>query len=142
MSVLLVEDDFNVRSTIQAMLREIGLSDIEGVSNGADALKYFDDEADDVVLIVCDWNMPQKTGIEFLREVRQSHPDLPFLLVTARADQESILSAKTAGVTAYLRKPFTLSDLKGRVTSLLGLTQTGEMIPLHAEKDRGESHEW
>jgi len=132
MSILLVEDDFNVRSTINAMLREIGFTEIEGVSNGADALRYFDDHADDVILVVCDWNMPQKTGIEFLREVRQSHPDLPFLLVTARADQESILSAKRAGVTGYLRKPFTLTGLNDRVTTLLGLSTTGEFQPTRA----------
>ncbi|PCJ70389.1 MAG: response regulator [Rhodobiaceae bacterium] len=119
MSVLLVEDDRNVRATVKSMLREIGLQDIYTCSNGADALRFFEEESSEVRLIICDWNMPQKTGIEFLREIRQSHPELPFLLITARADQESVIAAKDAHVTDYLRKPFTLADLKSRVTHIL-----------------------
>lgn len=117
--VLLAEDDNNVRITIKSMLQEMGIIHIHAVSNGAEAISYIDGGSNNISLIVCDWNMPHKTGIELLKDVRMSHPDLPFLMVTARADKDSVIAAKQSNVTAYICKPLTFNHFKDKVVSVL-----------------------
>lgn len=114
--VLLVEDEDNVRASLKSMLEEMGITKIKETSNGLEALGYFDAQPAEVDMIICDWNMPHKSGFEFLREIRQSRPELPFLMVTARADKISVLAARDNEVTAYVRKPFTFDELRGKIS--------------------------
>ena len=118
-NVLLVEDDVNVRTAIKGMLREMGISNIQEATDGVKALEYLDDHPDVLSLIVCDWNMPNKTGIGLLKDVRQAYPILPFLMVTARADKDSVLDAKNADVTGYICKPFSFEDFRKKVSTML-----------------------
>lgn len=122
--VLLVEDDPAVSATIEAMLNEMEIYAVVHMPDGAEALKYIDECFGAVSLIICDWNMPRKNGLEFLREVRQTLPDLPFLMVTARADKDSVLAAQAARVTNYITKPFTFETLKAKIEPLLELQET------------------
>lgn len=119
--VLLVDDDRNVILTVKAMLKDMGITHIFEAGDGKDALDFMDtgerDSSPD--LILCDWNMPKKTGFEFLREVRQAYPSIPFLMITARADESSVQDAMRAGVSDYLRKPFSLEELRRKVTGAL-----------------------
>lgn len=120
-SFLIVEDDSNVQLTLKLMLNEMGfaLTNISTASNGNAALKQLDEAKTPFSLIISDWNMPQKTGIDLLKEVRQAHPTMPFLMITARADKDSILDAKSNAVTAYIRKPVTFEALKTKIFSIL-----------------------
>jgi CheY-like chemotaxis protein len=118
-SVLLVEDDQNVRTAIRSMLTEMGVNHVFEAKDGRAALQYFEHDSEKVNLIICDWNMPHKTGIELLREVRQTRHDLPFLMITARADQQSVQAAKESHVTAYIRKPFTFDDMKVKMLAIM-----------------------
>ena len=118
--VLLVDDDRNVLLTIKAMLRDMGIKHIFEAQDGKVALDFIDaPKADPLDLILCDWNMPKKTGFEFLREIRQTYPLIPFLMITARADESSVQDAVQAGVSAYLRKPFSFDELQKKVTFAL-----------------------
>ncbi len=134
--VLLVEDDQNVRMSIKAMLQEIGITNIHEASDGQKALAKLDElsereengQDETISLIICDWNMPHKTGIEFLREVRQIHPEMPFLMVTARSDHESVTAAKENKVTGYIRKPFSFEDISKKVATILKI-QKVDMVP-------------
>ena len=119
MHVLIVDDDFNVKTTIDFMLKKMGVVNVEYASDGDYALQYLDDPQNRVDFIICDWNMPKKTGIELLREVRTVDPDLPFFLVTGRADPESIVTAKAAGVSGYILKPFSFKDFEKKLSILL-----------------------
>ncbi len=111
--VLLIEDDSNVRATLKAMLEEMNIYNIQEAENGIEALRYIDDNYFN--LILCDWNLPQKTGIELLREIRQSHPDVPFVMITARADKESVTLARENDVTSYICKPVNFQDLEKKI---------------------------
>lgn len=62
-------------------------------------------------MVLADWRMPEVTGLDILREVRASRPNLPFFMVTGAADAQSVLTAKRSGVTGYLRKPFSIDEL-------------------------------
>jgi two-component system chemotaxis response regulator CheY len=73
-----------------------------------------------VDFIISDWNMPQMTGIELLRKVRASEEfaDLPFLMVTAEAQQENIIEAVQAKVSNYIVKPFTAETLGQKIDKI------------------------
>ena len=87
--------------------------------DGNKALQVMGSSLYPIDIIVCDWNMPNKSGFEFLREIRQTHPTLPFLMITARADISSVSDARGAGVSGYIRKPFSYDELNSKVVELL-----------------------
>lgn len=117
-TVLIVEDEANVRFTIRAMLMEMGIEAVSEATSGEQALSVLASAPNDFRLILCDWNMPGMKGIDFLREVRKTYPIMSFIMITARADESSILEAKDANVTAYIRKPFSMNELKSKITLL------------------------
>ena len=59
--------------------------------------------------------MPHKNGANFLQDLRSKHPTLPFIMITGRADVNSVTDAVNYGVTAYIRKPFTLNELESKI---------------------------
>ncbi len=59
------------------------------------------------------------SGVELLRKVRDVDPSLPFLMVTGRSDKESVVEAKSSGVTAYIRKPFSPKQLEAKLRIIL-----------------------
>jgi len=117
-TVLIVEDEANVRFTIRAMLQEMGIEAVSEATGGQQALSVLEANPNAYRLILCDWNMPGMKGIDFLREVRKTNPLISFVMITARADETSILEAKDANVTAYIRKPFSSNELKSKINLL------------------------
>ena len=117
-TVLIVEDEANVRFTIRAMLQEMDITAVHESKDAAQALAAMADKPNFFRLVLCDWNMPGMKGIDFLKKVREDNPELPFIMITARADEPSILAAKDANVTAYIRKPFSSNELKSKVNLL------------------------
>ncbi|MDR1313964.1 MAG: response regulator, partial [Deltaproteobacteria bacterium] len=77
-------------------------------------------EIDKFDLIISDWNMPNMTGIELLRHVRGTEriKDIPFLMVTAEAQQENIIEAVKAKVSNYIVKPFTADTLNEKMEKI------------------------
>ena len=120
MSVLLVEDDNNTRATVRAMLWEMGISQVFEARDGREAMTHLDAvDHVDIGLVICDWNMPYNTGLEVLMEVRGRYPDLSFLMITGRADTNSVIDARNAGVNGYIRKPFSMKELEQKILSIL-----------------------
>jgi two-component system chemotaxis response regulator CheY len=117
LNILLAEDDSHVRMTIRSMLLEMSIRSIKEVADGQEALHELE-SSDKPDLIICDWNMPHKTGMDVLKETRSLYPDLPFLMVTARADTGSVMSAKEALVTAYIRKPFSFDAFQSKISKI------------------------
>ena len=113
--ILIVEDQDEVRTLIRHMVLNIGFTQVFESSDGREALTFIDEADDFVDLIICDWNMPGMSGVELLRQVRSVYEDMPFLIVTGRDDVESVVEAKSSGVTAYIRKPFTLPQLEFKI---------------------------
>ena len=116
--VLVVDDMSTMRRIVKNVLKQIGFSDIIEAENGQDALKKI--KTDDIGLIVSDWNMPVMKGIELLREVRSDVElkHIPFLMVNAEAQKESIVEAVQAGVSNYVVKPFTAEALQEKLEEI------------------------
>lgn len=119
LSVLVVDDQPEIRSMVREILSYAGVSRVMEAANGRDALTLIDADFDIVDLIICDWNMPSMTGIDFLRQVRTVFPDMPFLMVTGRCDKNSVMEARNAGVSAFIRKPFSPDQLEEKLRVLV-----------------------
>jgi PAS domain S-box-containing protein len=84
------------------LAREDDRFDIEIATSPAEGRDRLDNEPFDC--IVSDYDMPTRNGIEFLKRVRDDHPDLPFILYTGKGSEEVASDAISAGVTDYLQK--------------------------------------
>lgn len=116
---ILVVDDFStMRRIIKNILRQLGFNNVVEADDGTTAWDVLN--KDRIEFIISDWNMPQMTGIELLRKVRSSEEfgDLPFLMVTAEAQQENIIEAVQAKVSNYIVKPFTADTMKQKIDKI------------------------
>ena len=119
LKVLIVEDQQDARSMLRHMLGELGINQIFEAHDGREGLRFMDSAFDFVDMVICDWNMPSMTGVEFLRQLRTANGSVPFLMVTGRADMDSVVEAKSAGVTGYIRKPFSHRELEAKLRIIL-----------------------
>jgi DNA-binding NtrC family response regulator len=113
--VLIVDDQQEMRSMIKGMLMDMGITQTFEASDGKEALSFSDAALDMVDVVICDWNMPKLSGVEFLRQMRSVSPEMPFLMITGRSDVDSVAEAKASGVTAYIRKPFSPAQLETKL---------------------------
>jgi two-component system chemotaxis response regulator CheY len=112
MKVLIVDDFATMRKIVRNVLRQINIENVIEAENGKHALGMLDKEAFD--LIISDWIMPEMTGIDFLKACKEDgeKKKIPFIMVTAEAQKESVLEAIKAGVDNYIVKPFTPDKLR------------------------------
>ncbi|MFV0349308.1 MAG: chemotaxis response regulator CheY [Halodesulfovibrio sp.] len=118
MRVLVVDDFSTMRRIVKNILRQLGFTNIVEADDGTTAWETLN--KDKIDFIISDWNMPNMTGIELLRKVRASEEfsDLPFLMVTAEAQQENIIEAVQAKVSNYIVKPFTAETMKQKIDKI------------------------
>jgi two-component system, chemotaxis family, chemotaxis protein CheY len=117
---MLVVDDFaTMRRIIINLLKELGYTNFEQASDGVEALSIV--KSKQIDFIVSDWNMPNMTGIDFLKAVRADTQlsEMPFLLVTAEAKRSQIFEAAEAGTDGYIVKPFTAETLKEKLNKIV-----------------------
>lgn len=119
-SVLVVDDASFIRDLVKKCLRNYfpGIK-IEDAVNGKKAQAILMRETFDLVL--CDWEMPEMSGLELLTWCReQAHlKAMPFVMVTSRGDKENVVQAIQAGVSGYVSKPFTNEQLLNKVKQAL-----------------------
>lgn len=112
--ILVVDDMLTMRKIVERVLRGLGFTDITHAVDGKEALDKVKSSEKNFDLIISDWNMPNMSGLDFLKAVRgdQKYSQTPFLLVTAEAEQHQIVEAIKAGVDQYVIKPFSQDSLK------------------------------
>ncbi|WP_414660046.1 sigma-54-dependent transcriptional regulator [Horticoccus sp. 23ND18S-11] len=106
--ILVVDDDQGQRSLLETFLQAKGFR-TQTAASGEAALQLLADEP--FAMMISDVRMPGISGIETLRRVREKHPLLPVLLVTAFADIRSAVAAMRDGAVNYLAKPIDLDEL-------------------------------
>lgn len=118
MRILVVDDFSTMRRIIKNILRQLGFNNIIEADDGSSAWETLN--KDKIDFIISDWNMPKMPGIELLRKVRSSEEfaNLPFLMVTAEAQQENIIEAVQAKVPNYIVKPFTAETLGQKIDKI------------------------
>ena len=107
MTVLVADDESGIRQLIVMTLEDMGFSKIIQASDGREAFEKLARGADTIDLVICDWNMPEASGIQLLKWVREKNKQIPFLIVTGNTDVNLVVEARSRGVSGYILKPFT-----------------------------------
>ena len=107
-SVLLVDDEPNIIEVLEIVLQEQGM-EVSKASSGRAALDLLRQREVDVV--ISDIRMPDLSGVELLKEVRQFAPDTVFIIITAFATTDTAIEAVQHGADDYLTKPFKMEEM-------------------------------
>lgn len=117
---LVVDDDFNVCDSVSKMLKTIGMR-AEWTTSGREAVyraKVARDDGDSYHTYIIDWQMPETSGIETARKIRNVvGEESPIIILTAYDWTDIEEEAKEAGITAFCAKPLFMSDLKSALLS-------------------------
>ena len=119
MKILSVDDDPVFLEIIKSGLVTLGYTDVVQVESGDEAIERVDREASDFDCFLLDIDMPGMDGVTLCQHLR-AHPrakDATIIMVTARAEIESVNRAFTVGATDYLNKPLDPLELRGRLQS-------------------------
>lgn len=119
--VLLVDDNQNMRSIIQAVLGSLGVRAVKETRDGSDALAALRDFTPDLAFV--DFQMFPMDGVEFTRLIRQSpdsrNPYLPIIMLTGHAEAHRVQEARDSGVTEFLVKPITAAGVISRINAVI-----------------------
>ncbi|MER2564984.1 MAG: sigma-54 dependent transcriptional regulator [Myxococcaceae bacterium] len=110
--VLVVDDEANLRKVLAAMLRKDGY-EVAIAENGEVAQAEFEKNGADVV--ITDMVMPKVGGLELLKAVHGTRPDVPVIIITAHGTVDSAVEAIKLGAFDYITKPFEQSEIKAVV---------------------------
>lgn len=115
--VLVVEDEAALATMLRYNLEKQGFR-VEEAGDGEEALTRIDEVKPDLVLL--DWMLPVKSGIEVCRQIRRTGPrDLPVIMVTARTEEQDMVRGLNTGADDYVTKPFSMDSLLARMRALL-----------------------
>jgi two-component system response regulator QseB len=116
MRVLLIEDDRMIAKGLETALRQEGYA-VDAMGDGRSAAEALRTSRFDLVLL--DLGLPQRDGIEVLRELRTRGDSTPVIIVTARDDVRNRIEGLDAGADDYIIKPFDLDEVSARMRSVL-----------------------
>ena len=123
MKILVVDDMATMRKIIKNMLTQIGFKNLTEADDGAKAWPMIQEAyelGEPYEFIVSDWNMPEMSGLDLLKNIRSSEQfkTLPFLMITAEAEQGNVVVAVKAGVSNFIVKPFSAQVLKEKIDKI------------------------
>jgi CheY-like chemotaxis protein len=111
-SVLIVEDERGPRVALATILRPFfKIFTAETAEAAMDILR-----SQRIDIMTLDLLLPDRNGMDFLRDVKRTHPNLDVIIITCQGSLESALAAKEQGAIGYLLKPFNVADLLALVT--------------------------
>lgn len=113
--ILVADDSGTMRVMFKQILKQAGFENIVMAVNGEDGIKKVKEENPD--LVISDWNMPQKDGLEFLQWLRsqEAYKNLPFIMATAQADKGQQIVIMEAGGNGHVPKPFDAEQIKAGI---------------------------
>ena len=111
--VLVADDSSTMRKIILRSLNAVGVTEITEAADGDEAVEKF--QAGEFDMVLTDWNMPGKNGLEVVQAIRETNKEVPVIMVTTEAEKSRVLEAIQAGVSDYLVKPFTADTLREKL---------------------------
>ena len=121
MRILVVDDSMVMRKMIDRLVRAAGIDVTELIeaNDGWEGLALV--QSKDPDLILCDVNMPTMDGLEFLRNLKQASLPrrVPVVMITTEGSESRMAEAKASGAAGYIRKPFTVEQIKEQILPLL-----------------------
>ncbi|MFP5304392.1 MAG: sigma-54-dependent transcriptional regulator [Gammaproteobacteria bacterium] len=134
--VLVVDDEANMRRVLEIMLARQGCK-TWSAGDGREAFELL--QQTPVDLVISDLRMPRMSGIELLRELRQTGNEVPLIMITAHGSIESAVEAMRLGACDYLLRPFDVEALElamRRVFSVRGMLREKDYLREQLEHGR------
>ena len=116
MKILLLEDDYTYKESIKELLEEMGYS-VDDFDDGEKALDALFETSYQLALL--DIRVPNIDGYEFLKQIRKAKLDLPIIFITSLTDINNLSLGYELGCNDYIRKPFSLKELRYRVSQTI-----------------------
>jgi two-component system chemotaxis response regulator CheY len=119
--ILAVDDSLVMQRILSDAIESLGFEPL-CASNGEDALEVIRHHADELALVLLDWNMPVMDGLTTLQAMQKSErfSRIPVMMVTTECEKQRVVEAIKAGAKHYLTKPFSNQDLAVRIMECLG----------------------
>lgn len=114
--ILVIDDEPIIRHVLTLHLRSVNY-DVVCAECAADGINLFSSGAFN--LVITDYNLPDKNGLEVLRAVKSSMRNIPVMVISGFLDADLISSVIKAGAVKYLKKPFMKTELLGIVANIL-----------------------
>ena len=118
-TLLIVDDDNNIRETLNDLLSES--HQCHTADRAEQALAYLEFESYDVVLT--DMAMPGLSGDQILKRVQMQHPDTPVIVISGNSDEDTARNLLNMGAFAYISKPFKLEEVESAVVRAIARHQ-------------------
>jgi len=105
-NILIVDDSRTMRMIQRNILQAMGFNDTLEAEDGVDALDKLN--SNDIDLVLMDWNMPNKSGLDTLKEMKLSKAlkNIPVIMSTSESEKSKVSEAISAGAANYITKPF------------------------------------
>jgi len=116
MRILLLEDEYSLRISIEEFLTDLGY-EVDGFMDGLEAYDAVYDKSYDILLL--DVNVPSLSGFELLKKLRQDSFTMPAIFLTSMTDVNNLKEGYKRGCCDYIRKPFDLVELELRIDQAL-----------------------
>jgi two-component system, chemotaxis family, chemotaxis protein CheY len=116
--ILVVDNNDAARSIVRKLLNQLGFSNVDEATDGAAALAKMLEK--NYSLVISDWNLEPMDARALLKKIRENkqYEDLPFIAMAANPAINKVVQAKTAGVTAFIGKPFNAAALKAKISEI------------------------
>ena len=112
MRLLIVEDEIGIQNFLKQGLEEEGFI-VDTSSSGIEGLDKFSTGNYDLLLL--DWMMPQLTGLELCKKIRETNSQVPIIFLTAKDTVQETIEGLKSGANDYIKKPFSFEELLERI---------------------------
>jgi DNA-binding NtrC family response regulator len=129
LKLLVVDDEQSVRYSFRKLL--ISSYNVLEASNAYEALEVFSSENPDLVIL--DIEMPEKDGLEVLKEIKVLSPNTPVIIITAYGTGDRVIKAMKYGAYEYIEKPFDIPRLMTVIEEALGSSRIDEKSMINAQ---------
>ncbi|MCL4517783.1 MAG: sigma-54 dependent transcriptional regulator [Thaumarchaeota archaeon] len=133
--VLVIDDDASIRESLEMYLQDKGLA-VETADTGNDGFRACLDYNPQVVIL--DIRLPDVSGLEILRRIVKTCPDLKVIMITAYHDMESAIEAMRYGAYDYIQKPLSVRELDRSITRSLHISKASLSCPALVNDDQGQ----
>jgi two-component system, chemotaxis family, chemotaxis protein CheY len=138
LKLMFVDDALATRILLREMLGHGGFQEVTIVDGALVAFELIKRNPPD--LVFTDWQMPERSGLDLLRDIRTSpdspDPLLPVIMLTVKDGEDYVIRGRNAGATAYLIKPITLRGIIDRITDAVMSPRAFVVAPHYVGPDR------
>ncbi len=124
-SVLIIDDEAAIRESLQTLLEFEGYS-VDVANDGQEGLTRIAERPFDLILL--DFALPERNGVEILRDIRERDAELPVIMITAYGTVENAVNAMQAGATNFIQKPWDNEKLLADVRTAVGRRRAEEEV--------------